>query len=210
MIPALLKKYGDIMGNYIVYMHTVPNGRKYIGITSQEPSRRWRGGMHYSYNKRFFAVIVKYGWDNIKHEILLENLSQEEAEEKEIALIKALKTDQEEYGYNLTSGGKGATGCIKSLETREKLRAINTGRKHTDETKKKMSENRKGKFTGAENPRARKVGQYDMDGNLIKVWDSLQDVSRAFSVAESNIWNVCNGNRKTAKGFVWRYYNGDE
>ena len=191
-------------------MHTVPNGRKYIGITSQEPSRRWRGGMHYSYNKRFFAVIVKYGWDNIKHEILFENLSQEEAEQKEKELIKALKTDREEYGYNLTSGGKGATGCVKSLETREKLRIANTGRKVSEETKKKLSEKSRGRFLGGKSPTARKVCQFDKGGNLIKVWDSLQDAARAFSVAESNIWNVCNGGRKTAKGYIWRYYNGDE
>ena len=193
------------MKNYIVYMHTVPNGRKYIGITCQQPDRRWRGGMHYNYNKRFFSAIVKYGWNNIKHEILFENLSQEEAEQKEIELIKEYHTDQEEYGYNMTSGGKGAKNCTVSLETREKLRMANTGKKASEETRKKLSEAKKGKFIGGKSVKARKILQYDLDGNLIKEWDSLKDIERALNVSYTCIWQVCNGKRKQVKGYAWKY-----
>lgn len=193
------------MNNYIVYMHTVPNGRKYIGITCQQPEERWRGGFRYNYNKRFFAVIVKYGWDNIKHEILFKNLSQEEAERKEIELIEKYRTNQEEYGYNLTSGGKGAPNCVVSLETREKLRAANTGRKVSEETRQNLSKARKGKCMGVDNPRSKKILQYDLDGNFIKEWDSFKDIERALNVSYTCIWAVCNGKRKQIKGSVWKY-----
>lgn len=191
--------------NYKVYMHTVPNGRKYIGITNQEPERRWRGGMHYNYNKRFFLVIVQYGWDNIKHEILYENLTQEEAEQKEIELIAEHKTNQEEYGYNMTTGGKGAPNCTKSIETREKLSKANKGKHHTEEARRKIGEAHKGLHLGGKSPQARKILQYDLDGHFIKEWDSLKDIERALNVSYSAIWKVCNNKRGQIKGYTWRY-----
>lgn len=32
------------MENYKVYMHTLPNGKRYVGITKQEPEKRWLNG----------------------------------------------------------------------------------------------------------------------------------------------------------------------
>lgn len=29
---------------YVVYKHTCPNGKVYIGITSQKPEHRWKKG----------------------------------------------------------------------------------------------------------------------------------------------------------------------
>lgn len=72
---------------YCVYMHTVPNGKVYIGITSQEPSRRWRKGEGYKTNKAFYFAIQKYGWENINHEILYSGLSKEEACDKEKEVV---------------------------------------------------------------------------------------------------------------------------
>ena len=100
---------------YIVYMHTCPNGKKYIGITSQTPERRWQKGKGYAYgsNPYFYNAIEKYGWDNIEHTILFRNLTKDEAEEKEIELIKEHKTSQREYGYNIDLGG---SSCGKHSE----------------------------------------------------------------------------------------------
>ena len=54
--------------------------------------------------------IIKYGWDNFEHEIVYENLSQREAQEKEIELIFKYKTwigFEDCCGYNtsITSTG---------------------------------------------------------------------------------------------------------
>ena len=88
---------------YIVYMHTCPNGKKYIGITSQSPERRWQKGKGYAYgsNPYFYNAIEKYGWDNIEHTILFRNLTKEEAEQKEIELIKEHKTSQPDDDMDL-------------------------------------------------------------------------------------------------------------
>ena len=75
------------MASYTVYVHTFPNGKRYVGITCQDVKRRWRDGKGYE-GQVVYDAIIKYGWDNVKHEILFEGLTKEQAEEEEKALIK--------------------------------------------------------------------------------------------------------------------------
>lgn len=92
---------------WCVYIHTCPNNKKYIGIT-KDTKRRWGSmGQEYHSCKSFYYAIRKYGWINIKHDILHNNLSKEEAEQLEIECIKKYKTTNLQYGYNMTSGGSG-------------------------------------------------------------------------------------------------------
>lgn len=73
---------------YCVYKHTCPDGCCYVGITCREPEERWKGGFGYqSSNYEFFRKIVRYGWDNIKHEILHSNLDEKEARALELVEI---------------------------------------------------------------------------------------------------------------------------
>ena len=64
------------MCEYIVYMHISPSGKKYIGITKQNPKRRWNSGNGYKNNDYFTKAIKKYGWNNFLHIILAENLTE--------------------------------------------------------------------------------------------------------------------------------------
>lgn len=49
------------------------------------------------------------------------------------------------------------------------------------------------------------VIQYDLQGTYIKEWDSLNEIERILGFSHSLICNYCNGKRKTAYGFIWRY-----
>lgn len=60
---------------YVVYKHTTPSGKVYVGITGQKPARRWQNGYGYKDNEHFYRAIRKYGWENIKHEIVCAGLS---------------------------------------------------------------------------------------------------------------------------------------
>lgn len=120
--------------NYKVYKHTFPNGKIYIGITNMSVNRRWRNNGEGYKGQFVYNAIKKYGWENVKHEVLFENLTQQEAEQKEIKLITFYKSNQREFGYNLANGGS-------SLGM------------HSEESKRKMSESRKGLFIGEKNPR---------------------------------------------------------
>ncbi len=94
------------MENFTVYVHTFPNGKKYVGITNQTVGSRWRtGGKGYKGQELIWNAIVKYGWENIEHEIIIENVNQEIAEIIEIGLIAKYRSDEREYGYNVESGG---------------------------------------------------------------------------------------------------------
>lgn len=108
--------------SFIVYMHIVPNGKRYIGITSKSIDERWgKEGIRYRHQLYFYNAIKKYGWDNIQHIILFEGLSKEEAILKEQELIKEYNTFNSQFGYNLTEGGFGRLGDKQSGEAKQKI-----------------------------------------------------------------------------------------
>lgn len=111
-----------MIDNWKVYLHTIPkeitkyeHDLYYVGITKLEVNKRWCNGHGYmqEHNGRMTAfgyAIKKYGWDNIKHEVLFENLSSKEAKSKEMELILYYKSNCKKYhnphyGYNMTDGG---------------------------------------------------------------------------------------------------------
>lgn len=131
--------------NFYVYKHISPNNKVYIGITSQNPNDRWFNGDGYNKQKLFYRAIQKYGWDNFQHEILFENLSKEEACQKEIELIAEYKSNNPEFGYNLTSGGEGPSGYHHTKEAKIRIGQASKGNqygkgyKHTPEALLKIS-----------------------------------------------------------------------
>lgn len=136
----------NINKKYIVYKHTNKiNGKIYIGITSQKPNKRWQNGYGYKDNQHFYRAIQKYGWDNFEHEILYEDLEEEIALSKERELIELYHSNDPNLGYNKDNGG--AMGRM-TPEAIEKVRQWHLGRKLSEETKKKISEKRKGKYVG--------------------------------------------------------------
>ena len=97
-------------GNYLVYCHIFPNGKRYVGITCQKAKDRWgKDGNGYK-SQMVYRAIQKYGWNNIKHKIMRENISKELAEILEKTLIRVYKTTDPKYGYNIGEGGEGSNG----------------------------------------------------------------------------------------------------
>lgn len=122
---------------FVVYVHIVPNNKLYFGIT-QNVKNRWRDGIGYQNQQLFWRAIKKYGWNNIKHIILIENVSKDIACECEKYLIEKYNTTNPKFGYNVSVGGDGPFGVVRSNETREKLRLANLGHKHSKETIEKI------------------------------------------------------------------------
>lgn len=97
---------------FCVYMHTNQiNNKRYVGITNQKPSYRWRtDGSGYKH-QMFGRAIDKYGWENFSHELLAIDVSKEEACKLEQKYIEKYKTMNPDFGYNISSGGEsGAFG----------------------------------------------------------------------------------------------------
>lgn len=132
---------------YFVYCHTnKSNNKKYFGITKQRPKDRWDSGHGYRSNRYFWSAIKKYGWDNFEHEIVAENLTEQEAKDMEIQLISDHNTTNREIGYNITLGGESGNGIILSQEARQKISIANKGHPTSKETRDKISKAHKGKI----------------------------------------------------------------
>ena len=134
------------MKKFYVYVHVCPNGKRYVGCTKQaRPELRWgKNGGRYKH-QLFGRAILKYGWDNITHEVF-EVDSEEEMYRKEIELISFYHSNDPEYGYNNSTGGEKSTlGCIRSEEYRKKQSEVHKGKVLSEETKRKIAETLKGK-----------------------------------------------------------------
>ena len=146
---------------YCLYCHTTPSGKRYIGITSRNPLRRWNGGHGYFDSPYFYQAIKKYGWENIKHEIWYEGLSEQEASDLEKELIASYETNDRSKGYNIDLGGI-TVGKVLSEETKRKIGDSHRGRytdaqieatkhrkpanyHHSEEIKKLIGDSRRGK-----------------------------------------------------------------
>ena len=200
------------MHNYCVYRHICPNGKVYIGITSQSVSSRWKNGKGYQHNAHFTSAIKKYGWDNIKHEILFDSLTESEACEIEKELIARYKSNQREFGYNQSCGGEEHKGCVCSEKTKRAISKANKGRiahnkgiRMSEAQKIKVSNSRKGKMTGKKNHKSKTVYQYSLSGELLKVWESACSAGRELGINYKSISDCCLGRQHTAYGFKWSY-----
>lgn len=49
------------------------------------------------------------------------------------------------------------------------------------------------------------VNQYDLEGNFIKKWESIKSAELQLNIPNQNICKVCQGKRKTAGGYIWKY-----
>lgn len=129
------------MKKFYVYIHVCPNGKRYVGCTKQaRPELRWKEGNGYRYNKHFYSAILKYGWNNITHEVF-EVESEEEMYRKEVELISFYHSNDPRYGYNNSVGGEcGALGCKRSKEYRKKLSESRKGRTFSEEHRKHLAE----------------------------------------------------------------------
>lgn len=53
--------------------------------------------------------------------------------------------------------------------------------------------------------RSKPVLQCDIEGNKIKMWESLSEIGRMLGYSPSNIMYACNGKFKTMYGYTWRF-----
>lgn len=95
---------------------------------------------------------------------------------------------------NIATPGKG---YADRQDVRNKISMSLTGRSLSEETKSKMSESRKGK---KHEWNRKKIVQLDLEGNFIKLWDSIKDAEKEL--------NICYRKKnKTCGGFQWQSYD---
>lgn len=144
------EKYKDNYGIYGIINKI--NGKVYVGQTGERFLRRywhhqWKLRDNSHDNIYLQNAWNKYGEDNFEYVILevAEDLSL--LDELEIKYIEHYKKNN--LSYNMLLGGGGRRGFKMSESAKEiiaqKNRQHMLGKKHSEETKRKMSETRKGK-----------------------------------------------------------------
>lgn len=108
--------------NYCVYVHEFPNGKKYVGITGTDPQKRWMGGVGYKNQDKVYRAILKYGWENIKHKIVVSGVTKEQAQQLEHYLIGELDTIA--GGYNVATGGDRINGTYLDSYVLDMIRYV--------------------------------------------------------------------------------------
>ncbi len=127
---------------YVVYLHTnTVNGNQYIGYSKHSVEKRFDG--HVKDAKRgskcvFHQAIRKYGREVFLSYALSYAATKAAAKEIERRYISEYKPE-----YNMTSGGDGAPDIVFTEEYRANLSKSQTGRKHPQEVKDKISASNK-------------------------------------------------------------------
>ena len=209
-----------------VYMHTViANGKRYIGQCKGDPKTRWGSSGHRYKSQLFYYAIQKYGWQNIIHEIIATNLTQEEADKLEKELIAKYKTADRKYGYNIEKGGKEGSGAgsfgkdngnsriVICLETNRQWESSSLCAKDIGVNLASLQESL---YNGY---RCKGLHfKYIDDNNYIpknphsvtcietgQIWNTVQECAAEIGVTPRTVWRYCSGKRNSPPNRTYKY-----
>ena len=189
----------------VIYKYTNKvNGKVYIGQTIDE-CRRIKNHKNACDNTLFHNAVRKYGFDSFDYEVI-ERVDVSILDQKEIYWIAYYKSNNRQFGYNLTTGGEGSRGYKYTDEQRKNRSEQSKGNKsflghtHTEEYKKMMSELNKGKVFSEE--------------TRGKISDSMKGNKCAFGhhpseETKKKISEACKGRvTKGTTGMTWKLVDG--
>lgn len=130
-----------------IYKITSPSNKIYIGC-SNNIYKRWNRYKNFQSLKNqhhIYNSLVKYGYDNHLFEIIEILNNKNSLADREIYWINYYNSTDPKLGLNISKGGNipPIQNKPKSLEHKLKISASNMGKKHTEETKRKIREKRK-------------------------------------------------------------------
>lgn len=193
----------DLEKQGVIYLLEFPNGKVYIGQTIQCLKRRINQH-RYESNKcsKVHNAVNKY--KEFKVSLLEENLTIGQLNSFEAYYIKLFNSNAED-GYNLESGGKNKK---HSEESKKKMSKAKKGQTFSDAHKDKISESNKG-HNVSDKTRKKiseshkcKLFTKEHPNHLSKRIKSLPDNIIFDSVGEAELYY------KITKGHLFEYYNG--
>lgn len=189
-----------------VYKHTFPNGAIYIGKTNMQPEDRWLNGWGYKNSPLMFNAIVKYGWDNVKHEILVDNVDEQ----------TALDIETQEIVKHSTSCTVYNTAQLPpQVLAQENAHYIDTSTPPSPQIQSSYITRYKTYIvpltTKPVGVRTCPINVYTADGEFIATYPSAKVASQELGVNNGDIISCCKGKkadgkpRYQIKGYIFRY-----
>ena len=197
------------------------NGKVYIGQTVFDFCKRYKNDIgKYTSNNHLRSSINKYGINNFKIDAEIDKAySKVELNCKEIYWIKFYNS-MKPNGYNLCEGGGGTKGYHHTEETKTKqhdckrgmyIGATNPfyGKTHSNETKAKFSKTRKGRKETEEWINRKREANFKKVINLdtLEIFVSVKAAADKYNLKDTNISRVCKGKRNKTGGYRWMHYN---
>lgn len=200
---------------FIYKITNLINNSIYIGLTTRTVEARWKE--HYLHNEQVIdKAISKYGKENFSIE-MIEECDDEILDEREIYWVKFYNSF--ENGYNTTAGGRRGHAVFThkmeevlnlwneglTLNRIKKITKLNieTVRSYLNKngiTHEKIEERAK-IFIGR--AKAKPIGQFDKNNNLIKTWESQAEIIRKNNFSRTGLGKAIK-NEKFFKGSYWR------
>lgn len=194
------------------------NGKKYVG-QSQDVLNRWKQHLRVAFNEKahnhqfaLYCALRKYGVTNFTFEII-ELCDSSILNEREVYWVEHYHSYT--HGYNCTRGGDGTIKIDRKLvqklwddgfspkSIREKLgisqTAIISALKNCPTYTAYEAQSRS---------QQKCIDQYDLDGNYIQTFQSIDDAAKDIQCNRSCISRVLMGTKgkQSVKGFIFRYH----
>ncbi len=129
------------MPSFVYQIINLSNGKKYIGKTN-DPTKRWSAHKDHAKGKKkhpLYDSMRHHGIENFKFEVIEEFITEDLALAEEKNLISLNRSNDPNFGFNLTDGGEGISGFRFSDEQRKKLSQIQREINSRPEVKSKIS-----------------------------------------------------------------------
>lgn len=187
--------------------------------------KKWTHMLERCYSEKFHEKYQTYKGCYVCERWLLlsnfvEDITKVDGYDEELFLNGKLELDKD-----IKSDNENKCYCLREcmlVDKNENVKQSNKNMNHSEETKQKISEARKGKCCGENHPNSIKIKQEDKQGNLIKIWNGSGEAERETGIARGNIitcckWYACGESKdewfkthkgnpyKSAGGFIWKY-----
>jgi len=210
------------MAKHYLYRHIrLDTGQPfYIGIGTKRESRPYythsaeypRAHSKSGRTEYWKRVVSKAGYEV---EILFESDDYDFIKQKEIEFIALYGRRDTGKGIlcNLTDGGDGVLGVVRSQETSDKISKANIGRKTSDETRLKQSLVKKGKKMAEHTKELRKgcmpTGENHAGARLIInlqtgiYYPTLKDAAQIHGIGGTALRNMLSGHRRNYTALIY-------
>lgn len=202
--------------SYIYKIYNDINDKVYIGKTNYLLEKRFqehiRDSRKNQENRPLYNAMNKYGVEHFKIE-QIEECDIQIADEREKYWIEFLQTFK--YGYNATLGGDGKSYLdyeliyatyLETNSIKETALVVSCDEKSVSTILDIYGITKEDRIKNMALKKSNIVAMIDKKTNkIIKVFNGTREAGRFLNKTHQHIQEVCQGKRKSAYGYLWRY-----